>query len=765
MRQRRRERLYSLLVVLIALVLLGLRFPDFFQTPHRIIEPYGDGLKAYTVIWYHAQYDSTYSHFQGMNYPYGEHVIPAATQPFYSNLIKFISDNFVDISWATIPIINFSLLLGILLSILFLYLILRKLDTPPWYAALVAIGMSFLAPQYLRLTSHYGLAHMEVLPVVLYLLLLWEERPRWQISMALAAVILVFSQIHFYFFAIMVFVISFYFLFRFLRRWDWKRMGWYAWHYGLMVGLPLVFFMLWLNWNDTVDDRTTAPWGFFAYRARWEGLYTSLQLPHWIWLDKNGVQIITVDGEARAYLGLVAVVGVLVLLLRWLFSLSRNPVVQVDSEKQSFLNHLFWSSTAILLFALGYPFIIPGLEGLLDYAGPIKQFRSIGRFAWAFYYGANITIFAMLWHWAKRPRFWRKPILAGALLLLCMEAYYFAYSKQIDLDTIPHYESPDQFTELEGIDFSEFQAILPIPYYNIGSDQYWYPMEGITGQRTLLLSAQTGLPITGGMLTRTSHSQTRKQIQLVQEPYRVPTVLEDYPNNKPLLMVWNDDWKGDYGLLEYNYLRQGATLLYEEKNMKLYSLPLSSFEQRIATRSEGIRRSLAANWLDSVGGFWTNDSLQHFYYESFDSLASAKQYLGTGAFTGEMQDTNVVFEGQLPNQAEKRYEFSVWMYLGEDQSPRSYLCVEERSPYNNDLWNYKTSFVHRNVKVFDGNWGLVQYSFKVTSSVSKLRFYLYNPDLEGQPIYLDELFIWKTGKEALFEKDGVRWHNNRHFSF
>ena len=97
----------SLLFLMV--ILITVRYGDLMQwSDHKVIEPYGDGFKAYTVIQYHAQYDSTYSFFEGMNYPYGDHAIPAATQPLVSNSLKFLSTIFGDLSKHTIPVVNFS---------------------------------------------------------------------------------------------------------------------------------------------------------------------------------------------------------------------------------------------------------------------------------------------------------------------------------------------------------------------------------------------------------------------------------------------------------------------------------------------------------------------------------------------------------------------------------------------------------------------------------------------------------------------------------
>ena len=77
---------YLLLLSVIMLLLMWWRLPDYFTLgQQKFIEPWGDGYKAYHAIFYHVEHDSTYSHFEGMNYPYGEHVVPGACQPLLSN--------------------------------------------------------------------------------------------------------------------------------------------------------------------------------------------------------------------------------------------------------------------------------------------------------------------------------------------------------------------------------------------------------------------------------------------------------------------------------------------------------------------------------------------------------------------------------------------------------------------------------------------------------------------------------------------------------
>lgn len=749
------------IVIFVMLGVSFLRFPDFFQHPGHIVEPYGDGFKAYTVIDYHAEYDSTYTHFQGMNYPFGDHAIPSATQPLISNTIKFISDNLIDITDYTITIVNLSMMLSLVLCGLFLFLIFQKLDLPWWYALAVVLGLTFLSPQIHRIHAHYGLSHPEAIPALLYFLLSFDEKPKLRYSLAVAAVVLTFSLIHFYYFAILIFAISFFFLFKFLRKLNWRDLPRLAAHYGIQAVLPLLFFIWWLFSKDPIEDRTSEPWGYFNFHALWEGIVFSLDQPWFQWIDRQVVKFRPTYIENRAYIGLVSLLVGIFLFFRGLSPKKRW--LDFETPQDPFLRSAFWASFVLLIFALGLPFTINGLEFLLDYAGPVRQFRSVGRFAWIFYYVVNIVVFTWLYE-QLQDKSWRYYVWIPAILLLFAEAYYSATSYDLRLDTTQELHAGKNLKDLPGINYEDFQAILTVPYYNIGSDQFWWEPEGFILQKSLTMSIQTGLPVTSAMLTRSSRSQTLKQMQMVTEPYRLPALLEDLPDERPFLMML-DQREYEKEKERYAHLLDGASLIYSEGDrLRLYRQPLRAFAERLDQKTRRLERIIRENttliWKDQLA---TYDSTAHFYYESFDQGEAEEIYFGSGAYQGIASTRNTFEIPNLGQVAEADYELNMWVYIADDRRSRAYIQLDEYDVQGNHLRQHRQD-IHRLIDLFDTNgWAMLELPFKPASAESTFTLTIQNKRLRVQRILLDELLVRPAGLDIYGRFDDTIWWNNRHY--
>ncbi len=754
-------------LILVMVILIVGRYGELLQwSTYKVIEPYGDGFKNYTCIQYHAQHDTTFTFYEGMNYPYREHSNSASTQPLTSNSLKVLSQIFGDLTPYTIPVVNHSMLLSILLTGVFLFLIFKELELPDWYAIVAGVGITFLSPQTHRMVSHYGLTHPEVIPAVIYFLLKFSKSYSIKWSVAIAIVIFLYSLIHFYYFPIVVFPVSFFFLFAFLKEISWKQLWTFALHYGIQVGLPLLFFFSWLILLDPVEDRTSHPWGYMAYKAEIQGLFTSLTQPHFQWIDQQLITFKRLDFEAQNYFGLFASIFFFLLLAHYVSKkLGRSSFVQ-EMPHQKALNHLFASSFVVLLLALGFPFIIPRLEPLLDYSGPLKQFRSSGRFAWPMYYVINIMAFAYLFKWAQPSPSWlRRSLPILCLVVLLFEAYHFSYARDYGLDEISTMKPGEKYTDTS-IDFSKYQAILPIPFYNMGSGNFWWPYAySFSLQQSQVLSVQTGLPVVASLVNRSSPIQAVNQMQLVLEPYRPPVVLEDYPNEKPLLLLWDHYQKErpEYKD-EYPHFENAGITLYDEGYIRLAELSLESFEQRIQARKDRIQHEINTDSLFQNGDFLSSQNAKDFLYASFDEETSEQPYLGSGGLSFAMPKKQQLFEGVLPEgRSAHTYEVLFWMYIKKDLIPRSMVSLEEKDPQGNTVQNISTMAWQLVKAIDDQGWALHRLTFELEDPANRLSLSLDNQHLRNQTFYVDELLIKPIELDLYRENERYIWKNNRYF--
>lgn len=749
--------------------LIFLRFSGFFEPSNsQVIEPWGDGYKAYHAIFYHATYDSTFTHYQGMNYPYGEHVVAGACQPLLSNSIKILTTLGINVLPYNFGIFHLFLMISLLLSPLFLFLIFRRLGLPDWYSIIVAIGLAFLAPQLDRMISHYGLAHPELLPLVFYLLLRWHETPNWRWSTLIGLVVWSYSLIHFYYFAILAFAIIGWVAVRWLLQKDWSKTGVYLWNGILMLGIPLLFFLFWMILNDPVLDRNKAPWGFFAYRSKLRGIFTHLDIPYWQWTNDHLISIHRPNMEAQAYVGLVAFVFILIFIVKWGANLFKRWPLPLTNKKESYLQYLLLSSVLILIFAHGVPFIIGGFDRFLKYMGPIQQFRSIGRFAWVFYYGANISAFYYLFKfWKKRKAnsLWKKAWIAIPLVVLLFESYQYSTAKNLALDEIEDYKEGHQFTDLD-IDYSHFQAILPIPYFNIGSDNFWWPAKGWISQRPHTMSLQTGLPLTSAMLTRTSLSQTIHQLQLVTEPYRMPVILNDYPNDKPLLLFWDKERVHEYGD-RYLHLNKYAHLLYQKDWMQLYELPLGSFKKNIEDQIQFVKQnldSLVYLELHSSNNWMATDSSTQWYFDAYDQTKYEDAYMGAGEFRGNLGYWNRLVDTVWQSNYTGDITISFWQYINSDRASWTIITWTEYDTETGQELFKQTRNTRENIKVFDDKgWALVEFTLPKQRANSRIELILSHEVIRDGLLQVDELLIRPANVNIGRKMQDGLWWNNRYY--
>lgn len=572
-------------IILAFILLAGIFHKTLPHLNKRYFSPEGDGLQSYYTAIYHIRFDSSYHYFNGMNYPFGETTMYSGCQPLISNTIRFISLNIKDISPYTTGIINFCMLFSIIPGAVLLFLIFHRLKIPTIYSSIVSVLIIFASPQLLRICGHYSLTYLFFIPLLIYLLLLFQSTRKhflYSILIFLTMLLGAFTHAYFtgFFGLILVLFWSYYFINRNFIKINIKTS---FLHIFIQLVLAVLILLLYSHLYDSVSDRTSRPYGFMDYRAYPESVFLPLFRPYGSFLKVVFTSLNYISSEAKSYIGLVAVILFIVLFYRsivFIFKCKFKEAFAVTDH--TFLNLLFWTGFAALLYAFGFPFFM-GLENLINYIGPLKQLRATGRFVWVFYYIINIIAF--YWIWQKSQKFKSKPkrilFLYIPVFILATESCFNFYNLgNLVNNAVPRLDDFQNKTKsncwVKQTDPGKYQAIIPLPYFQIGSENIGIEPVHNVFFNTCYVSLKTGLPTTAVMLSRTSVRQSLKNIALFLEPSEKPEILKDFHSKKPFLIVY--DPKDSINKTE-KYLLAHSHFVLKTDSFCLYELPFSVLEQ------------------------------------------------------------------------------------------------------------------------------------------------------------------------------------------
>jgi hypothetical protein len=750
-------------VMAVMAMLIFVQFNDWFRHPNQLAGLWNDSIKNYSAPWYHVKYDSSCSVYQGMNYPFGDHINTVDGQPVLSNTWKALSGVFPGLADYFPAVSNLSILLSFLLGGFFMYLLFRAFLLPVWLSTALSAMIVFLSPQTLRVISHYGLAHVAAIPATLYFLFRFWRKPSPGGSLLIAGTVIFYALFHLYFLAVLGGLVGGVHLVQWLKKPDRHSTLRFVQSMAIQLGLPAGLLLTWMALTDPIPDRNAFPFGFFAYRAYPEGVFTSPVMPYFQWIDQRIFDIRNLDFEALSYVGLVTGVMFFVLLgglllHRW----KALPFLPEKLDHRGFLHTLFIALLINLFFAFGLPFVIPGLEPLLDYTGPLRQFRSIGRFAWNCYYGWHLIGWVALYYWVERKSVTRRPLLYVALAITAYEAFTFARFADVELKTPIALENGQQLTDLP-IDFDTYQAVQTVPHFNVGSGNFWWMPEGYISHHTLMLGVRTGMPTTSSLLTRTSPGQALQQLQLATPPYRMPLILEHFSDDRPLLLMW-DKQQTPLSRQSYEHFLEDTEVLFDGERMKLLRVPLSSFATRLERRIQKLRDVFAADSLYyRHHDFMSTDSSLNFAYAPMDDGAPEAAYLGEGGVRGNYQDFTEVFLEPLPGMApDSQYICAFWMYVKTPISARAEILLREVDPEDGALLQQTYALAHQSIQLVDTNgWALIEFPFTRKAAGSDFRLLLKNRDLKREDLLTDEFLLRPQSTDLYRRRDKGLWHNNR----
>ena len=627
---------------LVILGILYLYFPSIVLHPNSIVTATTeDGLKNYYTFVYHVVHGSGIR-FEGMFYPFGEHSTFTDNQPGLSVPLAWFNQHISDISNNIFFIFHYLLLFGFTCCSFFTFKILRHYKISFLMSVFAAIVITLMSPQFFRAFGHFALSY-GVMPVAIYFLIRIEVK---KVSWLGLAVLILFSAwtalLHPYLLLVTTVFLFTYVAFQLVvkRKIDWQLLA-----YAI---LPIVLFKAFMLLTDKSPFRPDNPYGLIAYRAKFEDVFFPFYDPMGGWFRPTFKQISLYYSESYAFVGIagqLVVIFLLVYLIHYL--IRRRLLVEINSQLATITFVSF-----ITLIVARY---LPTWNFVFDLLPSLKQFRSLGRLSWIFYYCFTVFSFYLLYQiflQIKTKVKWASYLLLLLVLTLVVwdlhtfltvnKTSFDLYSGKNKLST--NFEIRDQLAKY-GKTANDFEAILTLPMSTLGNERIGIPMPWHSSQLGLPYSFQTGLPNTAVHLSRSSIPRTLELLQLQSSKYIEKEIIPKFKRGKPLLLIIENR--------DTTFFRsqiQVSQSLGSLKDLSLYELELVALPNGAKLMDE--EKSLAHKIQKHE--FFYNDSSNFCIYkdfcEGFDGLKS-----------GFVQpDTSTIIEKTFSRRLLGEIEISLW---------------------------------------------------------------------------------------------------------
>ncbi|HLO90303.1 MAG: hypothetical protein ACM3ME_06935 [Chloroflexota bacterium] len=772
----RSESIGFILVTLVSLAFVFYYYSDVLSDPNRyLFSDKGDAIKNYFTYADHAK-EAGVINTTMMNYPYGENFLYLDCHPLLTVIIKCVAIPFPGITDYSIGIINFMMIISYVISAILIYLILLRLKVNPLYAALGAFSVSVFSPQVYRFYGHFALSYSFMIPLTWYLFIRFTESKsplRWSVYILINNLFWYLMHGYMGMIAVSFTVISYlshFIIFKTNKLKNWK---WWL-YFALQTVVPLVIFWSFINFSDSHIARNKTPFGILEYVANIFSVFIPHREPFKVWFEK----FITTDPpwEGLSYVGLASSFMIAVFVFNNLLKIVRLNFVNDRSFLRSpILIPALISSVLLLFLSMGYPFKLK-MEYLLDYVKVINNFRAIGRFAWVFFY--VITVWAIYYAYLffesrkKYKVFWI-PFIVIIPFSFIYEALPYHREASPQINKIANFFSTHWLpynlnSGIKAVKPSDYQAIIPLPYYLIGSEDYKKSATDKIYQISMAFGYYTGLPITGNYSTNSSILESRKLYQLFAPPFYTKEIEKDLSSDKPFLVIFS---KEDLNPEEKSILSR-CKLLFEREEYSLFSISREMLFIDSSTNYinayNGIKKDLV-----SKAGFLVKqtDSDKFIRFDTYDSLESDVVKSGEGAFKSELKKYNKIAEikpGVL--KTGKSYIISFWIFNDGPDNGQKVLdgiaVIEHKDNKGQVQWPVIVPPA-KSVNI-DGQWTLVELEFTVQDNNLEYSVLLKGNDKSKLNVYVDDLLIREKGsviyKELKSDKSGVTelFYNNHH---
>lgn len=173
----------------------------------------------------------------------------------------------------------------------------------------------------------------------------------------------------------------------------------------------------------------------------------------------------------------------------------------------------------------------------------VEQFRCISRFAWIFFWVANISVVYYLGLIWKKTKF-SKVLIVFIVLISSVEGFSYV-KRNYDITSLNNLsqKSLEEKTSplLKNIDVNKYQAILPVPYFHVGCENYDFTIDPEEDFFIFIsqLSIASGLPNMGSKMSRTPVIEAQALMSIFVPEIGLKDHLMHSLKKQPILVVYD----------------------------------------------------------------------------------------------------------------------------------------------------------------------------------------------------------------------------------
>lgn len=687
-----------------------------------------DLIKDVYTTTYHTQYDSSFTYCTAMGYPYGEQYTYTGMQVLVSAPLQLLQKMGVKDTWkACLALINFYVIISIFLCAFFLYLLLSELKLPPLPSLLGAIGITFLMPQIQRMGGHLTLSYLCVIPMALYFIARLHNTHHWRWSAYYGILLLVSALAHPYYLTFLADISIVYLVYLLFTRkknqWTILQLGL---HFGLQFLLPVIIFFGLTSIGNVPLDRTTVPDGMYYYRGRLCGLLLPF---HRVFMGsslKNIMGIMAPEWETSCYIGIVALITFLVWVIRILVDLCHLRLTHLFRPTDNpLLNVFLWASILLFLVASVLPIITYHHPEILNHLSALAQLRALGRLLWMPFVTLNLLAVYWIWQWiAKMQKKWCQILV---LSIVCLAYSYEIYSHSIMSVKPEFYPEWTDYNNklpenqwLKEINPADYQAILSLPVFHVGSEHYHLHGQDGMLQLNTYISFKTGLPLICNYSSRSSITRAYNCIELSWEPRKEYNILKDFPDDRPLLIVVPLD-QSILNLNEKRILDYADSLLTTD-HFSLYSIRIEALHQ--------LCRDYRQEHADDI-----KPEEIAYYSQTWDDQPQ-------GVLSGFCNQVILFYDAPIDSTWDKNLIISFWIKeYTHDLMGRIVVSVDAWTDDEN-ITSLEKGRVGQFVNAIDREDGHVSIPVTLPEHTVKLRLAIGDPQLPPRPVSYDNLIFY-----------------------